>query len=198
MGIEHTQIVIQNPLIVWMYYLFNDLVDRHNRLRQDSLNLEKKVEVKEWSFRLITSLLGIIVINAYLMHKNSRVHHSSDKYSIKMFIRLLAGEMIRNTLDETVAEAIKKRRESSSPVKKAVLPTSIEPHRIVTKEIVKEKKGDKVYSRKKRLGCAYCSNGRARVSFVCSLCPTVYICDKNFDNACMNKHKKEIHSIEVE
>lgn len=36
-------------------------IDQHNRIRQDTLNLEKSMEVKDWGFRANCTLLGMIL-----------------------------------------------------------------------------------------------------------------------------------------
>ena len=45
------------------------VIDRHNRIRQDSLNLEKTVEVKDLSFRMNCTLLGIVLGDGYLLYQ---------------------------------------------------------------------------------------------------------------------------------
>ena len=75
-------------------------MDEHNRHCQDTLNLEKKIEVCSWPFRLITTLIGIIITNAYLFYKWSRAKHGDPADPYKVFIDCLAYEMIFNDFDE--------------------------------------------------------------------------------------------------
>lgn len=47
------------------------MIDRHNRCRQDDLKVEKKIEVKEFSFRFSSSLLAIVIVGAWNICKSS-------------------------------------------------------------------------------------------------------------------------------
>ena len=58
------------------YFAYRDIVDQHNRSRQDTLNLEKKFEVKSWDMRVNTTLIGILVVDASTV---SRRHDEVDK-----------------------------------------------------------------------------------------------------------------------
>eukprot|EP00122_Pirum_gemmata_P011039 Pgem_evm1s10219 len=45
---------------------YNDIVDRHNRRRQDALNIEKKLEFKNWKNRMTSTLLArALIFNTY-------------------------------------------------------------------------------------------------------------------------------------
>jgi hypothetical protein len=47
------------------------MIDRHNRYRQDDLQLEKKLQTKEGSMRVGMSISGIIVVDSWLVYKEA-------------------------------------------------------------------------------------------------------------------------------
>ena len=55
------------PEMLQTYYGVCSMIDRHNRCRQDDLRMEKKVETKDWSFRVNFSLLSICVVDSWLL-----------------------------------------------------------------------------------------------------------------------------------
>ena len=57
---------IQQPKIAEMYYTTCAAIDKHNRLRQDDLRIEKKVETKDWSMRVNLSIFSMIVVDSWL------------------------------------------------------------------------------------------------------------------------------------
>lgn len=52
------------PQIIRDYFTIFDKIDIHNRVGQDRLDLEKTIEVKEWSFRLNSTILGMILVDS--------------------------------------------------------------------------------------------------------------------------------------
>ena len=73
---ERTQketIVVPQPSFVEEYYDTCAIVDQHNRSRQDSLRLEKKVEVKECSKCFTLGILDVCIVDAYMLYKGGRV-----------------------------------------------------------------------------------------------------------------------------
>ena len=75
------------------------MIDRHNRIRQDSLALEKSFQVKEWSLRVNSTLLGMCITDAYLLFRATRVPGNS--MSVGDFFWDLGAELIDNTYDST-------------------------------------------------------------------------------------------------
>ena len=73
---------IQVPEFIDQYYKYHNIVDRHNRFRS-ILNIERKIKTKTWHFRIFCSLLGIIVVDAWLMYKNSRSKQDIEKKQYK-------------------------------------------------------------------------------------------------------------------
>lgn len=59
------------PDLCKTYYDVCSKIDRHNRCRQDDLNLEKKLRTMRWSTRLNTSLLSMCIVDSWLLYKGS-------------------------------------------------------------------------------------------------------------------------------
>ena len=47
-------------------------IDKHNRCRQDDLNLEKKVATHSWDKRVGISIFGMYVVDAWHMYHGCR------------------------------------------------------------------------------------------------------------------------------
>ena len=50
---------INKPRVVGIYYSRNSNIDDINRTRQDDFQLKRKIQTKDWSIRVNTSILGI-------------------------------------------------------------------------------------------------------------------------------------------
>lgn len=70
-------------------------MDAHNRHRHDSLHLEKKIETKDWSKRVNLSILGMIIVDSFLIYKQLGI--SNEKAS--EFYKKLVEELIDNEYD---------------------------------------------------------------------------------------------------
>ena len=64
---EQVVFTIPQPKIAEIYYSTCGSIDRHNRLRQDDLCIEKKVETKDWSRRVNLSIFSMIVVDTWLV-----------------------------------------------------------------------------------------------------------------------------------
>ena len=59
---------INQPKAAKMYYSTSGKIDNHKRRHHETLRLEIKVETNDWSKRLNQSILGMIVVNAFLCY----------------------------------------------------------------------------------------------------------------------------------
>ena len=62
----------QIPQIAETYYAAASMINRHNRCRQQDLQLEKKFLVRDWSIRVNTSLFAICIVDSWLLYKSSQ------------------------------------------------------------------------------------------------------------------------------
>ena len=95
-GVKH----IPQPSIKEWFYDFLPLIDEHNKHRQSLLRLEKKWPTKSCWFRLLTTLIGMCVVDMYRVYLN----HDKRKYD-KMDIIQFADEISLNLRPRTVKKA---------------------------------------------------------------------------------------------
>jgi hypothetical protein len=59
------------PEAAELYYSCCAKIDQHNRCRQADLEMEKRFPVKEWSFRVNSSLLAMIFVDSWMEHRGA-------------------------------------------------------------------------------------------------------------------------------
>lgn len=88
------QFQVPVPRIAEEYYGTRGQADRHDRNRQDTLDLEKKTEVKEGSLGGNTTLLSVCIVSAWLVQKHSKGSRTTMNQSL--FYGKLAEGRIEN------------------------------------------------------------------------------------------------------
>ena len=96
---QMTELTIPMPKAAEVYYSACGMIDRHNRSRQDNLQLERKLGTKEWHRRVNFSILGIIIVDTWLVYKGF-FHDAAEPE--KDFYDRLAEELIDNAYDSPV------------------------------------------------------------------------------------------------
>ena len=100
---------ISQPKAAEMFYTAAGKIDQHNRHRQDSLRLERKLQTTDWSKRVNITLFGMTVVDAYLLMKGCQSFNVL--HDPKLFIEQLALELVDNDYDRrTVRASTKKKR----------------------------------------------------------------------------------------
>lgn len=84
------------PQIIRDYFTIFDKIDIHNRVGQDRLDLEKTIEVKEWSFRLNSTILGMILVDSWYLFKHGIGHKNERQLSPHRFWCKIGTEMLQN------------------------------------------------------------------------------------------------------
>jgi hypothetical protein len=102
---ERVELTVAQPKAAEEYYSTCGSVDQHNRHRMDTLNLEKKIESKEWSRRVNMSIFGMCVVDTWLAWSQATASHSNQRD----FYIALAEEMIDNTYDHVGVTAAGRR-----------------------------------------------------------------------------------------
>ena len=97
-GPARTELTIDQPQIAEVYYQACAKIDQHNRCRQKDLMLERKVHTVDWSFRVNTSILGMIVVYAWLVYSGER--GSYPKLTQRHFYEDLAYDLVFNSYDQ--------------------------------------------------------------------------------------------------
>ena len=59
-----------NPITAAIHYSKYGQIGRHNRCRQESLDIEKTLGTKDWSKRFNISIFAMNVVNVWLAYQN--------------------------------------------------------------------------------------------------------------------------------
>jgi hypothetical protein len=190
-GMELIQQDIAQPECVKAYYQFNDLVDRHNRRRQDDLNLEKKFEVKEWTMRVISTLIGMLTVDAYLFYKHTRVF-SQEELTQKQFVRYLASEMVHNSFDN-LSRATRSKGVPRTNVNDRPRINPMNGRRMVYTD--KNDLFSNGKKRRRRRGTCSAHNCDRKTIWICSLCTNrTHLCNHSDYPQCAENHAYNYHS----
>jgi hypothetical protein len=92
---ELVHLKISQPMACEVYYNACAMIDRHNRCRQDDLDLEKKIQTRDWAKQFNMSLFGMCVVDAWLAFKHVR----QTKELQRDFYIKLSEELIDNRYD---------------------------------------------------------------------------------------------------
>ncbi|KAI2514170.1 Transposase IS4 [Fragilaria crotonensis] len=90
---QKVNLVVSQPQIVEIYYSTCSAIDKHNRLRQDDLRIEKKVETVNWSTRVNLSIFAMIVVDSWLVYNAFTQGRALNQ---KEFYSVLAEELFDN------------------------------------------------------------------------------------------------------
>ena len=89
------QLLVPQPRATELYYSACGIIDRHSRARQDTLRLEAKLETHVWSWCVNMTILGIIVVDTWLVYSQC----TETQMCQKDFYTQLAEDLIENTYD---------------------------------------------------------------------------------------------------
>jgi hypothetical protein len=93
---------IKRPDAISKFFATSNVIDTHNQLHQDLLQLEKKWLTNNPYFHLTTTLLGINVTDAFLLANHHRIiNHTTGlqedkKIGIQRFAGMLAFQLLNN------------------------------------------------------------------------------------------------------
>ena len=113
--------MVPQPKAAEIYYSTCAAVDRHNRCRQADLNLEKTLRTHDLAMRVGMSLLGVVIVDAWLAYSGC----IGERLSItqKDFYSALSEELIDNSYDQITA----RRKRQSDAMESAALADNV-PH----------------------------------------------------------------------
>lgn len=189
------QFEISVPDVVEKYYETCSQIDRHNRCRQDSLGMEKKLEVKDWSVRVNTTLLSVVVVDAWLLYKYAFGPRLCMSQST--FYETLAEELIENKYD--VVSCRSAYAPESDQESDTEMVAGIGTHLAVTNK--KRKLSDGSVTNAALQGrCRVCKVSKSK--FLCSTCRDngvgdIYICHVSTKRCCFSTHLREKHHLET-
>jgi Transposase IS4 len=190
--------VVPQPKAAETYYKAAGKIDQHNRTRQDTLQLERKLQTNNWDKRVNTTLFAMIVVDSFLLAKGC-----SGSLALKepgFFIQQLAEELIDNDYDK-MATRNKKRSREVEPLPAAINTSLYLTNPTPTKRLRQNKKTGKL---------SICKQGRC---FTCKKAYTTYVCrecqlnqidpsKKQFwsckaGSACFDEHIRTAHPHKV-
>ena len=87
---------IPQPKAAETYYKGASKIDQHIRHRQDSLNIEKKLQTNDWSKRVNQTIVSMCIVDAYLLTRGCGTTPLTGQ---AYFLEKLAEELIDNDYD---------------------------------------------------------------------------------------------------
>jgi Transposase IS4 len=198
---ERVTFTIPQPKIAEIYYSTCGAIDRHNRLRQDDLRIEKKVETKDWSRRVNLSIFSIIVVDTWLVFNGLR---NTPKLELnqKDFYSALCEELIDNSYgtrgcpsgqprsspnNPTFQDACRRALESGGPRSGVLV------HLTPVKRL-KNSRGEKTSFRYQ----GRCKECQLKSTWQCSQCEddgkTVFLCSTKNGKRCFVEHLARNHA----
>ena len=192
------QLTVPQPVCSEIYYDICAAIDRHNRNRQDTLCLEKKLETKTWDKQVTISVFGMYVVDAWLMYKGATTDSLRPEPDLSQqdFYTALAEDLIergsmRRTRQPNRQGIVDPHHNSQNGDQSALGPF------LVAVEKMKRKRNGRVTKHRAQGRCRVCYTGRPTT--VCSICKQndnklEYLCDPRTGRDCFQRHCQEHHT----
>ena len=195
------ELTIPQPMAAELFYFVAGKIDRHNRSRQDNLQLERKLGTHDWSQRVNFSILGMHAVDSWCGWKGLGLCEEGETENV--FYEYLAEELIDNEYD-SIARQRRSREAGVAASPDAIgrdgLPKSgVGVYLTPTKK--KRKKNGDLTEHLAQNRCKIC---QAKTSHVCNGClqldpdpmnaKYVYICHSRTQRDCFAKHKAAEHN----
>jgi hypothetical protein len=184
------------PQAAQIYYLACGTIDRHNRCRQSTLGVEKKLGTKSWDKRVNMTIFGMIVVDAFLLHREC----TGGQYVQAMYYKALITALIENSYGVGV---VSRRLVGSSAASVASLESGFGSsgwglHITPTKRVIPD-----VESVSKRFMQTKCRLCNSKTIFVCSECranPLIgeigaAFCGPLTGRTCYRTHMEQMHDF---
>lgn len=156
---ERVVLTVRQPQDAETYYSSCAAIDKHNRCRQDDLRLERKLVSQDWSKRVGISILGIVIVDSWLLYTDARGGEGRTK---RKFYEASASQLIDNSDDYVELRPRAPLIDDDAATIDAV--SAFGPRVTPTK---KKKRNSFAAQR----NCQVCSN---RSTFVCSTCREIF------------------------
>lgn len=153
---------VPQPKAAELYYKGSGKIDQHNRTRQDTFQLERKLQTNSWDKRVNTTLFSMIVVDAYLLAKFCS--SSMKLQNASFFIEELAGELVDNDYDRMRLRNTTKKRSREVDLLPSIDTSLYLTNPTPTKRLKKNPKTGKL---------TMCKQGRC---FHCKKQWTTYVC----------------------
>ena len=158
-----------------------------------TIRLEKKVEVKDWSKRVNFGLLGVCIVDSFLLYKGGKgAKFCRDQNS---FNELLYEELIDNTMDSVLGKRRIGDQNTDMEDPKRV-PVSGTGNHLTPRKRHRKEKGTSTNALLQGR-CMFCKKYKSK--FICSTCADVgkevYVCHSQTGRECYIGHLEVEHDI---
>lgn len=196
---EVLELVVPQPQVCELYYNACAQVDRHNRCRQDDVQLERKIQTQDWNFRVNSSILAMIFVDSWFVWKGALADRCKTSQA-ELYMRL-AEELIDNDCDSLPAR--RRRAPEVDPTQSgaydAGVPRSgVGAHLTPTRKRRRSREGT-VTAHRQQARCVVCGG---KTTHVCSLCREenvdereVAVCNTRRGRSCFPTHLAEVHRL---
>jgi Transposase IS4 len=197
------ELTVPQPLAAEVYYTTCAVIDQHNRDRQDTLMIERKLKTHDWATRVNLSIFAIILVDCWRVYSKLSFNATNKVEVQKDFYAHLAAEMIDNTFDRVTPvgrspSSIDDDEEADLYCRTTGAPRcGISAHLTPTNRKRKTRGGTRLsYSLQGR--CRECSS---KTTYCCSICkddPDIddagWLCMTRKGKTCFPDHLQRIHS----
>jgi hypothetical protein len=199
---NRVELFVPQPEAAEVYYSTCGLIDQHNRSRQDTLMLERKVKTHDWAKRVNMSLFAMIVVDTYLVYSQS----TESEKTQKDFYNDLAEDLIDNNFDGAAAGGRRSSRENTLVLvgpNPAVSRTTVAPRSGIDAHLNQQRGRERAKTKLLTVqgNCRMCSK---RTTHTCSECkdddakindPEPWICNTKKGSMCFATHLRDVHGI---
>ena len=194
---EKETIQISQPEAGELYYGACGKIDEHNRIRQEYLDIEKKLKTMKWNVRANQTIFAMCVVDSYKMMQGCQ---GVSPGGARGFVEALATDLIDNDLDR---RTLRRRREEAMATEAAITGEAVpelDTSRHLTAPTPTKKRKTKNPNHRAQGRCMVCKNSLS--IHVCRACQCYktgrndkqyWICNKP-GKVCMSKHLLEQHS----
>ena len=97
---ERQDLNVSQPKCSDIYYNTCEAIDQHDRHRQDTLKVERKMQTKSWDKRVTSSIFGMYCVDAWLMYRGCTKDtlHKEPGLNQQEFYCVLTEELIENNI----------------------------------------------------------------------------------------------------
>ena len=187
---QHLQ--VRQPEACEDYFVGNGMIDEHNRLRQSSFQLERKLKVRDWDLRVNHGILGMVDVDTI---RFGRAMGWWPDITPHEFYLDLAHEMIDNDITSHRRTRGSVASQFASVPCQKVSRKALVPNLIDTEKRRGKRQPDgKIKKNDQRIGNDRCKVCKTKcTSKICSIC-RMPICGPRTLRNCWNEHCDEYHS----
>mmetsp|Transcript_30289 Transcript_30289/g.73683 ORF Transcript_30289/g.73683 Transcript_30289/m.73683 type:complete len:454 (+) Transcript_30289:467-1828(+) len=151
-------------------------IDSNNRYRQNILAIEERFTTKSFPFRLLTTIFGITLVNAYEWYRYFVNPNQFDAF--KPFVAALAFDAMHNDFDSSGVATSQFAQQAPTPSERqtaprapgSASPTRSSPRRVRSTHIAIPLKSVPGYKGSRKQLCAVCQDNNHKTSWCCAAC----------------------------